>query len=88
MYGKSLPYNALKDFSAITMLWRFSVLAVPASSPAKDVAGLVEMAKTKGITLPRQAMARAGICSAKCSSRPVEPTRCCMSHTRGGACSD
>lgn len=51
MYGKSLPYNALKDFSAITMLWRFpSVLAVPASSPAKDVAGLVEMAKTKGIT--------------------------------------
>ena len=51
LYGKRLPYDAAKDFSAITLLWRFpSVLAVPASSPAKDVASLVQLAETQGIT--------------------------------------
>ena len=51
LYGKRLPYDAAKDFSAITLLWRFpSVLAVPASSPAKDVASLVQLAQTQGIT--------------------------------------
>lgn len=51
LYGKRLPYDALQDFAPISLLWRFpSVLAVPAKSPAKDVAALVQLAKTRGIT--------------------------------------
>jgi tripartite-type tricarboxylate transporter receptor subunit TctC len=48
-----LKYDPLKDFTPITLLFSYpSVVAVPASSPAKTLADLVEMAKKKpgGIT--------------------------------------
>jgi tripartite-type tricarboxylate transporter receptor subunit TctC len=42
------PYDPVKDFTPITLLWSFSsTLAVPAASPAKSVADLVAMAKMK-----------------------------------------
>jgi tripartite-type tricarboxylate transporter receptor subunit TctC len=51
LYGKRLPYDVFKDFSPITLLWRFpSVLAVPASSPAQNVADLLALAKQQGLT--------------------------------------
>lgn len=53
LYGKRLPYDALKDFTSISLLWRFpSVLSVPADSPAQTVAELVALARqrTGGIT--------------------------------------
>lgn len=44
----SLPYDPVKDFTPITLMWSFpSTLAVAASSPAKSVADLVTMAKRK-----------------------------------------
>ena len=48
-----LKYDPLKDFTPITLLFSYpSVVAVPANSPAKTLADLVEMAKTRpgGIT--------------------------------------
>ena len=43
-----LKYDPLKDFTPITVLFSYpSVLAVPASSPAKSLADLVALAKTK-----------------------------------------
>ena len=43
-----LKYDPLKDFTAITLLFSYpSVVAVPATSPAKSLADLVAMAKTK-----------------------------------------
>ncbi len=43
-----LKYDPLKDFSPITVLFSYpSVIAVPAASPAKSLAELIEMAKTK-----------------------------------------
>ncbi len=51
LYGERLPYDAIKDFAPVTLLWRFpSVLAVPAKSPANDVASLVAQGKKNGIT--------------------------------------
>jgi tripartite-type tricarboxylate transporter receptor subunit TctC len=43
-----LKYDPLKDFTPVTILFSYpSVLAVPASSPAKSVADLVALARTK-----------------------------------------
>jgi tripartite-type tricarboxylate transporter receptor subunit TctC len=47
-HQRSLPYNPFKDFEIICRMSVHSiVLAVPASSPAKDLAELVKWAKTK-----------------------------------------
>src|SRR5262249_48682193 len=44
----SLPYDAVKDFAPITLMWSFpSLLVVPADSPAKSIADLAAYAKTK-----------------------------------------
>ena len=44
----SLPYDAVKDFAPITLMWSFpSLLVVPADSPAKSVADLAAYAKIK-----------------------------------------
>jgi tripartite-type tricarboxylate transporter receptor subunit TctC len=44
----TLPYDPIKDFRPITLLWGFpQLLAVPADSPAKSVAELVAYAKSK-----------------------------------------
>jgi len=44
----SLPYDAVKDFAPITLMWSFpSLLVVPADSPAKTVDELAAYAKTK-----------------------------------------
>lgn len=44
----SLPYDAVKDFSPITLMWSFpQLLVVPADGPAKSVAELAAYAKTK-----------------------------------------
>jgi len=44
----SLPYDAVKDFAPITLMWSFpQLLVVPADSPAKTVADLAAYAKTK-----------------------------------------
>jgi tripartite-type tricarboxylate transporter receptor subunit TctC len=44
----SLPYDAVKDFAPITLMWSFpQLLVVPADSPAKSVAELAAYAKTK-----------------------------------------
>src|SRR3954453_17383220 len=43
-----LKYGPVKDFSPITVLFSYpSVVAVPANSPAKSLADLVELAKQK-----------------------------------------
>jgi tripartite-type tricarboxylate transporter receptor subunit TctC len=45
---QSLPYDAVKDFAPITLMWSFpSLLVVPADSPAKSVADLAAYARTK-----------------------------------------
>jgi tripartite-type tricarboxylate transporter receptor subunit TctC len=44
----TLPYDPVKDFRAITLMWRFpQLLTVPLDSPAKSVAELVAYAKSK-----------------------------------------
>jgi tripartite-type tricarboxylate transporter receptor subunit TctC len=44
----SLPYDAVKDFSPITLMWSFpQLLVVPADGPVKTVAELVAYGKTK-----------------------------------------
>jgi tripartite-type tricarboxylate transporter receptor subunit TctC len=44
----SLPYDAVKDFAPITLMWSFpQLLVVPADSPAKSVAELAAYGKTK-----------------------------------------
>jgi tripartite-type tricarboxylate transporter receptor subunit TctC len=44
----SQPYDAVKDFAPITLMWSFpQLLVVPADSPAKTVADLAAYAKTK-----------------------------------------
>jgi tripartite-type tricarboxylate transporter receptor subunit TctC len=44
----SLPYDPVKDFQPITLMWSFpQLLVVPADSPAKTVADLAAYAKTK-----------------------------------------
>ncbi len=45
LFGPKLPYDAVKDFKSVGMLWRFpSVLAVPTQSGITDVAGLLKAA--------------------------------------------
>jgi tripartite-type tricarboxylate transporter receptor subunit TctC len=44
----TLPYDPIKDFRPITLMWTFpQLLAVPVASPAKSVAELVALAKSK-----------------------------------------
>ena len=44
----SLPYDPIKDFQPITLMWRFpQLLVVPADGPAKTVAELAAYGKTK-----------------------------------------
>ena len=44
----SLPYDPIKDFQPITLQWSFpQLLVVPADSPAKSVAELIALAKSK-----------------------------------------
>src|SRR6478609_4884453 len=44
----TLPYDPIKDFRPITLMWSFpQLLAVPLDSPAKSVADLVALAKSK-----------------------------------------
>jgi tripartite-type tricarboxylate transporter receptor subunit TctC len=44
----TLPYDPIKDFRPITLMWRFpQLLAVPLDSPARSVAELVALAKSK-----------------------------------------
>jgi tripartite-type tricarboxylate transporter receptor subunit TctC len=44
----SQPYDAVKDFAPITLMWSFpQLLVVPADGPAKSVAELAAYAKTK-----------------------------------------
>src|SRR5882757_10029781 len=44
----TLPYDPIKDFRPITLMWSFpQLLAVPRDSPAKSVADLVALAKSK-----------------------------------------
>lgn len=44
----SLPYDPIKDFAPITLMWSFpQLLAVPAEGPVKSVAELAAFAKTK-----------------------------------------
>jgi tripartite-type tricarboxylate transporter receptor subunit TctC len=44
----SQPYDPIKDFQPITLMWSFpQLLAVPADGPAKTVAELAAFAKTK-----------------------------------------
>jgi tripartite-type tricarboxylate transporter receptor subunit TctC len=43
-----LPYDPIRDFKPITLLWTFSsFLVVPGSAPVKSVADLVALAQTK-----------------------------------------
>jgi len=44
----TLPYDPIKDFRPITLMWSFpQLLAVPRDSPAKTVADLVALARSK-----------------------------------------
>src|SRR6266446_2492746 len=44
----TLPYDPVKDFRPITLTWSFpQLLAVPHDSPAKSVAELIALAKSK-----------------------------------------
>jgi tripartite-type tricarboxylate transporter receptor subunit TctC len=44
----SLPYDAVKDFAPVTLMWSFpQLLVVPSDSPVKSVAELAAYAKTK-----------------------------------------
>jgi tripartite-type tricarboxylate transporter receptor subunit TctC len=59
----SLAYDPVKDFRPITLMWSFpQVLAVPADSPAKTLAELVEHARTKpgGLSFASQGTGASG----------------------------
>src|SRR5262249_56580675 len=44
----TLPYDPIKDFRPITLMWSFpQLLAVPHDSPARSVSELVALAKSK-----------------------------------------
>jgi tripartite-type tricarboxylate transporter receptor subunit TctC len=44
----TLPYDPVKDFRPITLMWRFpQLLSVPVDSPARSVSDLAEFAKSK-----------------------------------------
>lgn len=62
IYAK-LPYDPIKDFAPITpLISTQSLLVVPPSSPAKTIAELVALAKTKtgGVTYASQGIAAGG----------------------------
>jgi len=59
----ALPYDPIKDFKPITLMWRFpQLLAVPLDSPAKSVAELVALAKSKpgGLSFASQGSGASG----------------------------
>ena len=59
----SLPYDPVKDFKPITLMWSFpQVLAVPADSPAKTLPELVALAKSKpdGLSFASQGTGASG----------------------------
>src|SRR5688500_16517843 len=50
LYGKRLPYDALKDFTPLTLAVRYvNVLVVHPSVPAKDVAELVARSEERRV---------------------------------------
>jgi tripartite-type tricarboxylate transporter receptor subunit TctC len=59
----TLPYDPIKDFRPITLMWRFpQVLAVPLDSPAQSVAEVVALAKSKpaGLSFASQGAGSSG----------------------------
>ena len=59
----TLPYDPIKDFRPITLMWSFpQLLAVPAESPAKSVSDLVALAKSKpgGLSFASQGSGSSG----------------------------
>jgi tripartite-type tricarboxylate transporter receptor subunit TctC len=72
-----LPYDPIKDFAPITLLWTFpSILAVPSGHPANSVGELVAHARNAagGLSYASQDPDRADTFSARCCRRrPVHP---------------
>ncbi|MSQ52950.1 MAG: tripartite tricarboxylate transporter substrate binding protein [Betaproteobacteria bacterium] len=59
----SLPYDPVRDFQPITLLWNFpSVLGIPASLPARSVNDLVAIAKARpgGLNFASQGIGSGG----------------------------
>jgi len=59
----TLPYDPIKDFRPITLMWSFpQLLAVPLDSPAKSVSDLVALAKSKpeGLSFASQGAGSSG----------------------------
>jgi tripartite-type tricarboxylate transporter receptor subunit TctC len=59
----TLPYDPIKDFKPITLMWSFpQLLAVPLDSPAKSVTDLVALAKSKpgGLSFASQGSGASG----------------------------
>src|SRR5262249_19464490 len=59
----TLPYDPIKDFPPITLMWSFpQLLAVPPDSPAKSVSDLVALAKSKpgGLSFASQGAGSSG----------------------------
>jgi len=59
----TLPYDPIKDFRPITLMWSFpQLLAVPLDSPAKSVFDLVALAKSKpgGLSFASQGAGTSG----------------------------
>src|SRR6266851_5747968 len=59
----TLPYDPIKDFKPITLMWSFpQLLAVPLDSPAKSVTDLVALAKSKpgGLSFASQGAGTSG----------------------------
>jgi tripartite-type tricarboxylate transporter receptor subunit TctC len=59
----TLPYDPIKDFKPITLMWSFpQLLAVPLDSPAKSVTELVALAKSKpgGLSFASQGSGTSG----------------------------
>ena len=59
----SLPYDPVKDFQPITLLWNFpSVLGIPASLPARSISELVAIAKSRpgGLNFASQGVGSGG----------------------------
>src|SRR5262245_52384741 len=59
----TLPYDPIKDFRPITLMWSFpNLLAVPRDSPAKSVGDLIALAKSKpdGLSFASQGAGSSG----------------------------
>jgi tripartite-type tricarboxylate transporter receptor subunit TctC len=59
----TLPYDPIKDFRPITLMWSFpTLLAVPRDSPAKSVGDLIALAKSKpgGLSFASQGAGSSG----------------------------